>query len=300
VTAIAITALSCGEDIAARVDGTRITSTDFESEVDALRSNTLYTSNLERRFGSRVGSEEQFRVALTAKALTSRIWTVAVEREVRRRRIEVTKADRHDGRIEAAYATGDNKILAAFDRDYQEQLVERATNVVALRRVLIAGVTPAEFYAEHKSDYVKPCTKDIVVSSEEDAREVKDRLDEGEAFAAVARELSIDETFAKRGGDLGCNAIDDLVPALAHASRTQPIGQVSDPILTPEGLHIFFVTSRKTPPLDRIKGEIQGGINTEAVARADALVRKRLKAADVEVSPSYGRWDAKTFAVVPR
>ncbi|MGD9510854.1 MAG: peptidylprolyl isomerase [Geminicoccaceae bacterium] len=67
----------------------------------------------------------------------------------------------------------------------------------------------------------------------------------GADFAAVARQVSA-AASAENGGDLGWVPLATIVPDLRDRIAGQPIGQVSDPILSPAGVYIFLVRDQRT------------------------------------------------------
>lgn len=78
------------------------------------------------------------------------------------------------------------------------------------------------------------------------ARAAQARLAAGEAWDAVAAEVSEDE-LAAHGGDLGLVAAGQLVPAFEDAAFALDVGAVSEPVLTPYGVHLI----RRTGPPTR-------------------------------------------------
>src|SRR5699024_8612759 len=89
----------------------------------------------------------------------------------------------------------------------------------------------------------------ILVEDEETANEVKQKLDEGEDFAALAEEYSTDEANAESGGELGyfpvgvtANPEQKMDPAFEEAVLDMEEGEVSDPVQTSFGFHIVKVT----------------------------------------------------------
>lgn len=85
--------------------------------------------------------------------------------------------------------------------------------------------------------------------SEADAKrrlmEIKQRLEHGADFAALARQYS-DDASAANGGDLGWVSPGDTVPAFEHAMDALKPGEISDPVHTPFGWHLIQVLGRRT------------------------------------------------------
>jgi peptidyl-prolyl cis-trans isomerase SurA len=74
--------------------------------------------------------------------------------------------------------------------------------------------------------------------------QLKERLDNGEDFAEVAKANSDDDSRAK-GGDLGWISPGDTVPEFERALDALREGQISEPLLTPFGWHIVQVLERR-------------------------------------------------------
>jgi parvulin-like peptidyl-prolyl isomerase len=79
----------------------------------------------------------------------------------------------------------------------------------------------------------------ILVNSQEVAEDVLARLQNGEDFAALAAEFSVDVTTRDTGGDLGWFPRGGLlVPEVEEVAFSQQPGQVSDVLMTAWGYHI--------------------------------------------------------------
>ena len=97
----------------------------------------------------------------------------------------------------------------------------------------------------------------------------------GAKFEDVAKRESADTASGSQGGDLGKVPLNIYVPEFANAVRSLPIGQVSQPVLTPFGYHIIRVDERKgdTASVHHILLHIQQSDSSAARVdrRADSL-----------------------------
>jgi len=84
----------------------------------------------------------------------------------------------------------------------------------------------------------------ILVDTEEEARTVLERLDDGEDFALLATEVSTDTLSAELGGDLGWFARGRMDPAFEEAAFSLAVGEISDVVETSFGFHIILVEER--------------------------------------------------------
>ena len=71
------------------------------------------------------------------------------------------------------------------------------------------------------------------------------RLEQGESFATVAREMSDDQGSAVNGGDLGWLRPGQTVPEFDEAMSELDVGEVSSPVRSQFGYHIIEVLDRR-------------------------------------------------------
>jgi len=79
---------------------------------------------------------------------------------------------------------------------------------------------------------------------------IKERLDNGEKFEALARQFSEDST-ASNGGDLGWVNPGDTVPQFEKAMNELKDGKISEPVRSPFGWHIIQVLERRKQDMSK-------------------------------------------------
>lgn len=79
----------------------------------------------------------------------------------------------------------------------------------------------------------------VLVKKQSEALAVLERLNKGEKFARLARELSIDSGSAKRDGSLGYFGRGKMVKQFEEAAFSLAVGQVSQPVKTEFGYHVI-------------------------------------------------------------
>jgi len=92
---------------------------------------------------------------------------------------------------------------------------------------------------------------------EEEAKAVAERLQKGEDFATVAKEVSKDPSA--EGGDLGFFGRGQMLKPFEDAAFALEVGQVSAPVQTQFGWHIIKVEEKREKPLptfDEVKDTI--------------------------------------------
>lgn len=112
----------------------------------------------------------------------------------------------------------------------------------------------------------------------------KARLDKGEDFASVAKELSEDKRSSVNGGSLGKVTLADRNlqrlgwTSLIEKALPMTVGSVSEPIKTAGGYHIIKLLAGKTlQPFDQVKEQIQFRVQGQARAQLLADLKKKTK-----------------------
>lgn len=101
----------------------------------------------------------------------------------------------------------------------------------------------------------------ILVDTEEEAKAAIERINKGEKFEDLAKELSVDTVSGANGGDLDYFSYTDMVQPFSEASFALEIGQVSEPVKSDFGYHVIKVTDKSVD--DTITVESQKSELTE-------------------------------------
>ena len=83
----------------------------------------------------------------------------------------------------------------------------------------------------------------ILVSTEEQCNELKDQINAGADFAAIAAEHSSCPS-GKQGGDLGTFRPGQMVKEFDTVVFNDAVGEVHGPVQTQFGYHLIEITSR--------------------------------------------------------
>ena len=124
---------------------------------------------------------------------------------------------------------------------------------LAIEALLESDITITEdemkaYFEENKSTFAakeQVKASHILVATEEEAKEIKEKLSAGEEFAQLAKDYSIDTSNNEKGGDLGFFARGEMVEAFENAAFSLEVGAISDPVLTSYGYHIIKVEEKK-------------------------------------------------------
>ncbi len=140
--------------------------------------------------------------------------------------------------------------------------------------------------AEPKTEYH---AKHILVQTEDEAKAIKAKLDEGADFAKLAEANSTGPS-GPNGGDLGWFTADRMVKPFADAVVAMDKGTVSDPVQTEFGWHVISLEDTRTmeaPDFASIRDQLAMQWRREQV---DAAITDIVGAAQVEKT---GGLDAK-------
>lgn len=136
-----------------------------------------------------------------------------------------------------------------------------------------------KYYQENKASIDKFDVSHILVKTEDEAKKVKERLEKGEDFAKLAKEVSTDAASAANGGNLGLTNLSKFVPELQKAARTLKEGKISDPVKSQFGYHIIKLNS-KTEGLDANKDTVVQALNQQKYSDYLKSLREQAKVED--------------------
>ncbi|PFV68379.1 peptidylprolyl isomerase [Bacillus sp. AFS059628] len=141
-------------------------------------------------------------------------------------------------------------------------------------------------------DHYKPEIKasHILVSDENEAKEIKKKLDAGASFEELAKQESQDLLSKEKGGDLGYFNSGKMAPEFETAAYKLKVGQISNPVTSPNGYHIIKLTDKKDlKPYDEVKDSIRKHLEEERLADpifGKKLLQDELKKANIKINDS--------------
>ncbi len=163
-----------------------------------------------------------------------------------------------------------------------------------LKTAKIADEELKKYYDEHKADYetmrarhilirfkgskvpLKPNQKDLTQEEAmEKANALRKRLQTGADFAALAKEESDDVGSGANGGSLGEFRHGAMVGPFDEAAGKLPLGEFSEPVMTPYGYHIIQVQARAAKTFDEVKDEIDKKLRPQIMEKLIAELRAK-------------------------
>jgi parvulin-like peptidyl-prolyl isomerase len=116
------------------------------------------------------------------------------------------------------------------------------------------------------------------------AQSIAQQAKSGADFAKLARENSDDASSAERGGVLGPFSPGMLPPEIeSHVMQLQP-GQVSDPVPSRFGVHIFKAGAHTAQPLEQVRQGISRRVQQQSTLDKVEQMRKGAK---VDFDPKF-------------
>lgn len=305
VLALSLSALlvGCGKNGDAQAQQPQAAATGQQSSAPASTVNSSAATPAVATLGQVVVSQEELQQFLqvlpAAQREAMRNDRVVLEQWLRSRLaekavVEQAKAQEWDKKAEirSAIEEAQNQVIL---RSYLQSVSEPAADYPSeqdLQTAYQANQDQFQLPAMYRLSQIFLSVPD---KDEQALAQAKKRADawvkqmrEGKAdFAALAKEHSDEKISAERGGDNGFLPMSQLVPAMrATVAKLEP-GQLSDPIVQADGVHILQVTDLR-PASVRSLEEVKPALR-------DALRRQRQQ----EVTQAYvaGMLDADTVTV---
>ena len=114
------------------------------------------------------------------------------------------------------------------------------------------------YYREHREDYERPATATIGIVSFATTPGARDTayvlaladsirtavLNGSKTFAEAAAESSADPSASDTGGQLGRFGPGQLLPAFEENAAGLAVGEIGEPVMSPQGFHLLQVTER--------------------------------------------------------
>lgn len=192
----------------------------------------------------------------------------------------------------------DRALVERVERFKERSVLDNLMREEVDSRITVTQEELKAYYAANPGSFTAPDdmrASHILVKTEEEALDVKKRLEQGEDFAALARKISLDLATRFKGGDLGPIKRGQMIPQFEKTLLALKVGEISHPIATPFGYHIIKLNDRTVgAPLsfedakDQVKEQLQVEKKRKRFDEFVASLRAKakLRVADVPVPAS--------------
>lgn len=154
-----------------------------------------------------------------------------------------------------------------FDKHVRGAVTE--TDAKKLYDAQVASIKPEiELRARH-----------ILVKTEEEARDVVEKVNRGGDFAELAKETSTGPSKTQ-GGDLGYFTKGQMVKEFEEAAFALKPGDVSEPVKTQFGWHVIKIEDKRkkgAPPFDSVKDRIMAALVQQKTQQTIKDLRAKAK-----------------------
>lgn len=241
--------------VVAKVNGEDITQEEFDKEFEMNKK--LYVMQYGEEFLQMPGpTGRMMETEIKDQVLNLMIMYRLMNADLKANNIELT-ADDEKAAIESAKSqVGDEAKFKEFlettkltedefnQFTIQNTKYQKHMEMYAEKYGITDDVAKAE-YEKDKNKYDILTASHILVETEDEAKAVVERLNAGESFEEVAKEVSKDEGSKVEGGSLGQFTYQTMVQEFSDAAFALEIDKISDPVQSQFGWHVIKVTDRQ-------------------------------------------------------
>jgi len=176
-------------------------------------------------------------------------------------------------------------------REYWKKLYGEQGRWVEARMILIA-IPPPPIEPQMTRELLEQRIAEAHEQARLQAQRVRQRLEDGEDFATLARDLSSDDATKLRGGALsGRFRPDEWPEAVGKAVQKLPVGGLSEPLDTGRGYALFEVLESRAVEFESVKDELREELLNERIPQGDlqGFRNELYKRARLEVLPDMYR-----------
>jgi parvulin-like peptidyl-prolyl isomerase len=300
---------------AATVNGTSVSTHDLVDELNAISANRDYIDSLQANSPTGgvtvLGSTpDSFDAAFVAQVLLRQLDYSLIHTEVANRHVTIDDACRNQARNDVQLnlgqqnATTGEQLLKKFSTRYQDLLIQRDAEVIALESTLAGqncgkAVDAESYYKAHPADFTKICVSLIAVTDPAQAEVIVAQARGGANFAALVQQFSIDPASKATDGAIGCRLPSEFNSSVAQALAQAKTGDVLDPLPGQSGISIVKITDRQVASLDEVRSQAEELATTTSGQAFSTWLRQARAGAKVTVDARYGTFDPSTFRINP-
>lgn len=191
---------------------------------------------------------------------------------------------------------------AGFTEEQLRQDIREQLPVQKVQEEVVGDTEPTDeeiqaFYDENRelqfSTPEQRCISHILFNAdqEQQAEEVKERLEDGGDFAELAEEFSQDPGSREQGGELGCQGRGSFVPEFEDAAFEAEEGEIVGPVETEFGYHVIQVTEvqpEDIAPLEEVRPQIREQLaQQQQVTEFEEWIEEQKEERNVQYLPGY-------------
>jgi peptidyl-prolyl cis-trans isomerase D len=172
------------------------------------------------------------------------------------------------------------------------------TDLVPDSAVQVSDADISTYYDAHKKEFERPgravlslltipraVTAADTAAARARAAQLRAEIVGGQKFEDVAKRESSDSVSGRNGGDLGRGGKGRFVAEFESAANALPVGEISQPVLSPFGFHLIRVDEKKGDTLAVHHILVPIGQSDSSAARTDRLADSVAKVASSQEDP---------------
>jgi len=152
----------------------------------------------------------------------------------------------------------DPDVMMAIDEFQRTLLVRQLADQIVADTQPATAEEARQYYEENQADLTEWKLREVVLDSQQAAKDVLVEILQGADFSETAKAKSKGPTAAQ-GGDLGYVVEFDF-PQLRQAVVTMEVGDTSSVISGPDGFYIVKLEDKRVQPFEAIQEEIVAGL----------------------------------------
>ncbi|WML36317.1 peptidylprolyl isomerase [Clostridium sp. OS1-26] len=266
------------------VNGEKITRADLDSDMNMRQT----IAQAKQQYGENYEKNEEAKGLLKdqrAKILDNMITQKVIEQKAKELKLLPddsklkTEASKQFDDTKKSFGNDNSKFQEALKQsglteDSLKDLIFKQLRSQAIMKNVTDNITKdvkiddkkiQDYYNANQAQFTEKPNKiklaHILVKTEDEAKKVKERLDKGEDFAKIAKEVSQDPGSKDKGGEYEVNYVDSgFDPAFMAAAIGQKEGAISAPVKTQFGYHIIKTIKKEEYPvkkLETVKAQIK-------------------------------------------
>lgn len=261
-----------------RVNGEPVTERQFQTYIAAA------PENMQQMLASPSGRRVLAEQIVQLKALEQEAKKMGLDRDAEiSSRLEAERSNvLANAALRKLVTADDQRLRAAYARSKDKfEMIELSHILIGYR-----GAQPPE-----RNAGAPPQAEAMQKANAIDAA-----LQHGADFAVIARQQSTDTASAQRGGQLGPVTREQLPPEIANVVFSLKPGEISKPVVSQYGIHIFKVGRRQVPTFEQLKPTLEQQLQQDLVTDT---VNRVSKSANVYLDPAFFGPEPKGSTVIP-
>lgn len=256
--------------VIAKIGNKKITKGDLEKLIPS-------EEQLAQQYGEDYKTNEQFKTAL--KSLISQLVDEEILVQKAKELNLIPEQSELDTKVTEAIAPqieqigGDEAYKKALENmGLTEEEYKKDMERMILAQIVVEDITKdievaeeeiKKYYDENNTEFTEADISHILVEDEAKAKEIKEKLDNGGDFEALAKEFSIDGGSKGKGGALGVTKYNTLVPEFVVGLNSIKEGEISAPVKSQFGYHIIKYKDAKVTSFEDAKDSIKTKLEGE-------------------------------------